>query len=183
MTFLAFQMRTDDPLFWIMVIIAICFIVMACAVAGLVIAVFRVVGMVKQLQEKTEPLIQSVNNISAQGKEMAEKFTQLSDHLTTSAKYFSDSAGLIKEEVAEIKALLGQTTEVAKEKVELVSRTIDRTNSQVLVTADFIQAKVVEPARELAAIMAGVKRALEVLLAPSPRRLTEAYGEDEMFIG
>ena len=69
------------------------------------------------------------------------------------------------------------------DKVELVSRTIDRTHNQVITTTDFIQRKVVEPARELAAIMAGFRRGLEVLVAPIPKPVNQTYGEDEMFIG
>ncbi len=183
MTFLAFQLSNEASLFWILVIIAICFAIMALSMAFIAFMVFRVVGLVMQLQQKVEPLIQSANQISAQGKEIAGKFTDLSEHLTTATKHFSDSAGLIKEELGEIKVLIGQTTDVAKEKVALVSRTIDRTNGQVQDTADLIQSKVVEPARELAAIMVGFKRGLEVLLAPSPRELNQAYGDEEMFIG
>ena len=71
----------------------------------------------------------------------------------------------------------------ARDKVELVSRTIDRTHQQVASTTDFIQTKVIEPARELAAIMAGFRRGLEVLVAPMPKPINQTYGEDEMFIG
>jgi hypothetical protein len=67
--------------------------------------------------------------------------------------------------------------------VELVSRTIDNTHRQIASTTDFIQKKVIEPARELAAIMAGFRRGLEVLVAPAPKPINQIYGEDEMFIG
>ena len=78
---------------------------------------------------------------------------------------------------------MGDTALVAKEKVEMVSQTIDRTHTQVTSTADFVQAKVIEPAREIAAIMAGVRKGLEVLFAPAPKQLDRVYVEDEMFIG
>ena len=38
-------------------------------------------------------------------------------------------------------------------------------------------------AREIAAIMAGFRRGLEVLVAPVPKPINQTYGEDEMFIG
>jgi hypothetical protein len=47
----------------------------------------------------------------------------------------------------------------------------------------FIHSKLVEPARELAAILAGVRRGLEVLAAPAPKQIDETYGEEELFIG
>ncbi|MBC7798803.1 MAG: hypothetical protein H7Z37_18190 [Pyrinomonadaceae bacterium] len=183
MTFWAFQMSTNDPLFWILVIIAICFVVMALTIATLGFAVFRVIGIVQGLQTKIDPLIKSAGAISVQGKEIAEKFTQLSEHLTTTTKYVSDSAAIVKVELNDIKGLLGQTADTAKDKIALVNQTIERTNGQVKDTADFIQNSVVEPARELAAIMAGVRKGLEVLLAPTPKQLNRAYDDDEMFIG
>ena len=183
MTVLAFQMGNEASLFWILVIIAFCFAIMALSMATIAFMVYRVVGLAQQLQAKTEPLIQSANNIAAQGKEMAEKFTELSEHLSTATRYFADSAVIIKDEVTEIRALVSQTAVTAKDKLTLVSQTIERTNGQVTETADFIQSRVIGPARELAAIMAGVRRGLEVLFAPSPRQLDTVYGEDEMFIG
>ena len=36
---------------------------------------------------------------------------------------------------------------------------------------------------EIAAIMAGFRRGLEVLIAPSPKPINQTYAEDEMFIG
>ena len=53
----------------------------------------------------------------------------------------------------------------------------------MITTTDFIQSKVIEPARELAAIMSGFRRGLEVLFAPMPKPINQTYGEDEMFIG
>ena len=127
--------------------------------------------------------IGKVNAISEQGKLISVQFNDISENLATATKYFAESAGLIREEVAELKVLVGQTAIVAKDKVELVSNTIDRTQLQVITTTDFIQKKVVEPAREIAAIMSGVRKGLEVLFAPAPKQIDRVYVDDEMFIG
>ena len=163
--------------------IAISFIVMAIALIAIAVIVSRVVGTVRRVEEKVEPLIDQVNQMSVQGNEISVQFKELSGNLTTASKHFADSAGLIKEEVSELKLLVGETAVVAKDKVELVSKTIDRTQTQVTTTADFIQDKVVSPAAEIAAVMAGVRKGLEVLFAPSPKRIDKAYHDDEMFIG
>jgi Mn-containing catalase len=97
--------------------------------------------------------------------------------------HLSDSLAIVKSEVAELKELVSDTAVEARDKVEMVSRTIDRTNQQVISTTDFIQTKVIEPAREVAAIMAGFRRGLEVLVAPMPKPINQTYAEDEMFIG
>lgn len=180
-------MNPSEPLFWIMIasiVIAICFIVMAIALIAIAMVVRKIVGTVNRLEEQVNPLITKVNLIGEQGKEIAVQFTEVSGHLSTATKHLSESVGLVKEEVVELKALVGQTAIVAKDKVELVSRTIDRTNHQVITTTDFIQNKVVEPAREIAAVMAGLRKGLEVLFAPAPRnQIDRVYNDDEMFIG
>ena len=179
-------MNASEPIFWIMIasiVIAVCFIVMAIALVAIALIVKKVIDTVSRVEEKVEPLLSQVNAISVQGKEISVQFTEISTNLSSATKYFSESAGLIREEVAELKQLVGQTAIVARDKVQLVSQTIDRTQMQVATTTDFIQAKVVEPAREIAAVMAGVRKGLEVLFAPTPKQIDRAYTEDELFIG
>ncbi|MBA3692794.1 MAG: hypothetical protein H0W77_05055 [Acidobacteria bacterium] len=179
-------MNASEPVFWIMIasiVIAVCFIVMAIALVAIALIVKKVIDTVSRVEEKVEPLLSQVNAISVQGKEISVQFTEISTNLSSATKYFSESAGLIREEVAELKQLVGQTAIVARDKVELVSQTIDRTQTQVTTTTEFIQAKVVEPAREIAAVMAGVRKGLEVLFAPTPKQIDRVYTEDELFIG
>ncbi len=179
-------MNSSDPQFWMMIssiVTAVCLVFIAISFVVAAMAAFRALKVAREVQEKVEPLIDQVKAISAQGKEIAVQFNELSVNLNSASRHFAESSELIKEEIAELKVLVGQTAIVAKNKVELVSDTIDRTQLQVTSTADFIQAKVVEPASELAAIMAGIRKALEVLFAPSPKRIDRAYHEDEMFIG
>jgi len=179
-------MNASEPLFWIMIasiVIAISFVVIALAIIFIAILIRKAVQTVRRVEERVEPVIDKVNLISAQGREMAEQFNTVSGHLSSAAKNLSESTELIKEEVAELKELVGHTAVIAKDKVALVSKTIDKTQLQVSNTTDFIQTKIVEPAREVAAIMAGLKRGLEVLLAPSPKPIDRVYADEEMFIG
>ena len=179
-------MNANDPQFWMMIssiVIAICFIAMAITLIAIAIVVRRVVATVKRVEERVDRLITKVDAISAQGREMSVYFTEISANLSTATKHLAESTELIKEEVAELKVLVGETALTAKDKVEMVSRTIDRTQMQVVNTTEFVQQKIVIPAREIAAIMAGVKKGLEVLFAPPPKQLDRAYIEDEMFIG
>jgi ElaB/YqjD/DUF883 family membrane-anchored ribosome-binding protein len=141
------------------------------------------VAAVKRVETRVDPLIAKVDAISVQGKEISVHFTEISANLSTATRHLAESTELIKEEVAELKQLVGETAVTAKEKVELVSRTIDRTQMQVVNTTDFVQEKIVVPAREIAAIMAGVRKGLEVLFAPSPKQIDRVYADDEMFIG
>ena len=179
-------MSVYDPLFWMMIssmIIAFCFIVMAIALIALAIIVRRIIGTVNRLEEKVTPLITKVDALSTQGQEMSVHFIEVSQNLSVATKYLAESTELIKEEVAELRTLVGSTALVARDKVEMVSQTIDRTHDQVVDTTEFVQEKIVKPAREIAAVMAGVRKALEVLFAPSPKQIDRVYMDDELFIG
>jgi uncharacterized protein YoxC len=183
-------MSIHDPMFWVMVIVALSFLVIAIAMIVIARIISRVVATVTRLEERVEPLMQKVTALSeqgkaiaAQGKEIAEQFNVMSGHLSTATMHFSESAALIKDEVRELKLLVGETAVTARDKVALVSRTIDQTHQQVTTTTEYIQAKIIQPARELAAIMAGLRRGLEVLLAPSPKPINQTYSDEEMFIG
>ena len=186
----ALQMSTNDPAFWVMVIVAVSFLVIACSMVAMALFVSRAVQTVNRLEQRVEPLMQKVTalseqgkQIAAQGKEIAEQFNVMSGHLSTATQHFSESAALIKDEVRELKVLVGETSVQARDKVMMISRSIDKTHEQVFSTTTFIRDKVIEPARELAAIMAGFRRGLEVLVSPAPKPINQTYGEDEMFIG
>ena len=179
-------MNANEPQFWMMIssiVIAVCFIVMAITLIAIAIVVRRVTKTVSRLEDRFDPLISKVNAMSVQGKEISVHFNEISANLSIATGHLAESTQLIKEEVAELKLLVGETAVTAKDKVAMVSQTIDRTHDQVVDTTEFVQRKIVEPAREIAAVMAGVKKGLEVLFAPAPKPLDRAYMEDELFIG
>lgn len=179
-------MNANDPQFWMMIasiVIAVCFIVMAIALIAIAMTVRKVTATVHRVEERVEPLINQVNAISVQGREMSVQFSEVATNLATATKHLSDSTELIKEEVAELRTIVSSTALVARDKVEMVSNSIDRTHSQVIDTTEFVQQKIVVPAREIAAVMAGVRKGLEVLFAPAPKQIDRVYMEDDMFIG
>ncbi len=190
MTSLGLQMSTNDPAFWVMVVVAISFVVIAVAMIAIAVIVSRVVRTVGNVERRVEPLMErvgalsdQVREIAAQGREVVEQVNLMSGHLATASLHFSDSMALIKEEVRDLKQIVGLSAEMAHEKVEMISRSIDETHNQIAATTLFIQSKIVSPAREIAAIMAGVRRGLEVLVAPAPKQIDQTYGDEEMFIG
>lgn len=179
-------MNASEPQFWMMVasiVIAVCFVVMAIATVAIAVIVRRVVTTVNRVEERIDPLITKVDAISLQGKEISVHFTDVSSNLSVATRHLAESTEIIKDEVAELRTMVNSTALVARDKVDMVSRTIDRTHDQVTDTTEFVQRKIVEPAREIAAIMAGVKKGLEVLFAPPPKQIDRVYMDDEMFIG
>jgi uncharacterized protein YoxC len=180
-------MSVNDPAFWILVIIAASFFAIAVAVIVIAVVIWRTL---KSIERRVAPLMDRVNalgeqatHIAAQGREISVQLSELSGYLTAASRHFSESTALIRDEVRELKQLVGYTTETARDKVEIVSRTIDHTHAQIQTTTEFINTNILRPARELAAIMAGVRRGLEVLLAPAPKPVNQIYADEEMFIG
>jgi uncharacterized protein YoxC len=193
MNFPALQTGAGDVAFWTMVsaiVIAVSFVVIAGAMIAIAVIVSRIVRTVSNVERRVQPLVErvgaltdQVREIAAQGREVAEQVSLMSGHLTTASLHFSESMALVKEEVRDLKQIVGLSAEMAHEKVESIGRTIDETQRQFAATTLFIQSKIVSPAREIAAIMAGVRRGLEVLVAPTPKQIDQTYGDEEMFIG
>src|SRR5207237_7376592 len=109
--------------------------------------------------------------------EVAEQVTTISDHISTATLHFSESAALIKEEVRELKQLVGYSTTTAKDKIVRVSRSIDQAQRQFSATTYFIHTKLIEPAREIAAIMAGGRRGPGGRIARRPQPNGETHSE------
>jgi ABC-type transporter Mla subunit MlaD len=150
----------------------------------------RAVRVVRSVESKISPLVERVGAlaeqaqaIAAQGREVADQVTVMSGHLSTATHHFSESMALIRGEVAELKDIVGLSAETARDKIERISQSIDQTHGQLMVTTNYVTSRIINPAREIAAIMAGVRRGLEVLLAPAPKQINESYAEEEMFIG
>jgi uncharacterized protein YoxC len=194
MPFLALQLNTNDPAYWVLVIVAVSFAVIALAaiVVAIVVAVLaaRAVRAVRSVESKVQPLVERVGAladqaqaIAAQGREVADQVTIMSGHLSTATLHFSESMALIRGEVSELKEVVGLSAETARDKIERISRSIDETHGQLMLTTNYVTSRIINPAREVAAIMAGVRRGLEVLLAPAPKQINESYAEEEMFIG
>ncbi|HST51027.1 MAG TPA: hypothetical protein VLJ61_03375 [Pyrinomonadaceae bacterium] len=186
-------MATNDLAFWTMlmtIIIAASFVVIAVTMVFIAVMLGRVARTVTNVERKVEPLVgrvgalaEQVGAIAVQGREVAEQVTVMSGHLSTATMHFSESMALIRDEVRDLKDIVGLSTETARAHVEKISRSIDETHEQLLTTTNYVTSKIVSPARELAAIMAGVRRGIEVLVAPSPKQINESYAEEEMFIG
>src|SRR4051794_31279710 len=183
----ALQMSTNDPAFWVLVIVAVSFVVIAAAMVFMAALVGRVVRSVKNVEEKVEPLMTRVSAlaeqaqaIALQGREVATQVALMSGHLSTATMHFSESMSLVRDEVRELKEVVGLSTETARDKIEKISRSIDQTHDQLMATTGFVTSKIINPARELAAIMAGRGRGRRGFSPPPPpphNKTTPAGGE------
>src|ERR1044072_3057937 len=165
----ALQMSTNDPAFWGLVIVAVSFFVIAVAMIFVAAKVGSVVRSVHSVEAKVEPLMARVGAlaeqaqaIAVQGREVAAQVAVMSGHLSTATMHFSESMALVRDEVRDLKEVVGLSGGTARGRREKISTSIDQTHEQVMIPTGFVTSKIINPAREPAAIMAGVRRGLEV---------------------
>ena len=134
------------------------------------------------LMNNTEPVLKLAHSLMGDLKEAAGYFAQGAEHINAIAE-------MAKDEAAEIRNLLGDTTalarrevERAQDKVETVQNTLAVATDQFQRTTAVVQQSVLQPAREFSYVMFGLRRAMEVFFAGNRLPVNQAYQDEEMFI-
>ena len=183
----------ESALLYIIAIgIAVLLIVQAGVFVGLYLLAKRVVAVVERTGElqtraeyilnNTEPVLKMAHGVMAELKEAGKYFSQ-------GAQSFSVIAEMAKDEVAEVKHLLGDTTAIARREVERAREKVDKVQDTLASATDqferataMVQHSVLEPAREFSYAMYGLRRAIEVLFAGRRLPVNRAYQDEELFI-
>ena len=182
----------ETYLIYILAIVTVLLIVQVAVFVGLYFLARRAVALVErigQLQTRaeylltnTEPVLKTAQGLMAELRETADYFSQGAQHLTAITE-------MAKDEAAEVRTLLGDTTALARREVERTREKVDKVQTTLAVatdqfqrTTELVQHSVLQPAREFSYIMYGVRRALEVLMAGDRLPVNRAYQDEEMFI-
>ncbi|MFZ4984418.1 MAG: hypothetical protein ACOYLF_03060 [Blastocatellia bacterium] len=159
---------------------------------GLYLLARRVVTVVEQvgdlqaraeyLLNNTEPVVKLAHSLMTDLKVASGYFVQGAEHLNAIAE-------MAKDEAAEIKSLLGDTTAQARREVEKAKKQVEKVQQSLAVATDefertsaLVQQSVLGPAREFSYVMYGLRRAIAVLLAGKKLPVNRAYQDEEMFI-
>jgi hypothetical protein len=179
-------------IYFIAIGIAILLIVQAVVFIGLYFLARKLVAMLERTGElqtraeylinNTEPVLKMAHGVMAELKDAGYYFSQGVQHLSAITE-------MAKDEVAEIKHLMGDTTALARreiertrEKVDKVQHTLAMATDQFERTTAMVQQSVLEPAREFSYLMFGVRRAMQVLFAGDRLPVNRAYQDEELFI-
>jgi hypothetical protein len=183
----------ESALLYIIAIgIAVLLVVQAGVAVGLYILAKRVVAVIERTGElqtraeyllnNTEPVLKMAHGLMTELKEAGGYFSQGAQHLSAIAE-------MAKDEVADVKHLLGDTTAIARreverarEKVDKVQETLETATDQFARATAMVQHSVLEPAREFSYVMFGLRRALEALFAGRRLPVNRAYQDEELFI-
>ena len=134
------------------------------------------------LLNNTEPVLKLAHSLMGELKDAAGYFAQGAEHINA-------IAGMAKDEAAEIRNLLGDTTALARREVERAQDSVEKVQDTLALATDqfqrttaMVQHSVLEPAREFSYVMFGIRRGLEVLAAGNRLPVNQAYQDEEMFI-
>jgi methyl-accepting chemotaxis protein len=154
---------------------------------------------VREVTESVSTVSTEVRAVSAAMTTSAERVSALSvasveELRETIAVTTGDIKSLVTVTAAEIKELVTSTSNDVREvmttskdavhgTVDRMDLMVERTARRVEDTSAYIQAQVLDPVREVSAIVTGVKVALETLIGyPERKQINQAYSEEELFI-
>jgi hypothetical protein len=86
------------------------------------------------------------------------------------------------EEAQDLREVVTTTRTRAEEQIVRLDDLVTRTTVRLDETTQMVQTGVIKPVSELAAVLAGVQRFLQVLFAKERKQVDEAYQDEEMFI-
>jgi len=134
------------------------------------------------LINNTEPVLKLAHSLMSELKDAAGYFAQGAEQINAIAE-------MARDEAAEIRNLLGDTTAMARREVERAQDKVEKVQDTLAVATDqfqrttaMVQNSVLEPAREFSYVMVGLRRAMEVFLAGNRLPVNQAYQDEEMFI-
>jgi len=182
-------------------VIVISFIVQAAMFMFIYGAIKRLTAIAASVQAKAEPVIakagpvidqvqsavstvkDSVEKISAQAKDTFEKITI--ETRAVAAAVSASSQEITKmalHQADQLSHTLDYTTSTVQRQVTELDGLLVRTQERFEDTTLEVQATVLQPMRELSALLVGLRRILETLFGRHRKSIDRAYQDEELFI-
>jgi F0F1-type ATP synthase membrane subunit b/b' len=173
------------------------------------IAIKKLTGIATTLQTKVEPIIAkaepiiakvepvidqvqvtiatvktTVEKISTQAKDTFEKVTVETRAIAAAVSASSQEiTNLALHQAEQISATLDYTTSTLQRKVVELDGLLTRTQDRIEGTTLEVQTTVLQPMREVSALLVGLRRTIETLFGRDRKQINQAYQDEEMFIG
>ncbi|HEY6333864.1 MAG TPA: hypothetical protein VI756_31395 [Blastocatellia bacterium] len=146
-------------------------------------ALIKLEPLVVQVQTVTANLSGSVESIGVQARETFDKVAIEARAIAAAVSVTSrEIAGLARHQAEEVSGTLDLTNAALQRQVKDLDRLLARTQERIELTTTEVQATILNPVRELVALIAGIKRTIDVLLARDRKALDKAFPDEEMFI-
>jgi len=183
------------------VVIVLSFIVQATMFMLIYLAIKKLTGVAASIQAKAEPLIakagpvidqvqgtissvkDSVEKISVQAKEAFDKVTVETRAVAAAVSASSQEISRLAQHQAEqLSQTLDYTTTTIQRQVTDLDGLLVRTQDRFEDTTREVQTTVLQPMRELSAMLVGLRRILETLFGRHRKPIDQAYQDEELFI-
>jgi hypothetical protein len=171
------------------------------AIKKLTLVAASVQAKVEPVIEKAAPVIEQAQGTIAQvqstvanvkgtvekiGEQARETFDKVSVEMRAVAAAVSASSreitSLARHEAQQISSTLDLTTSTLQRQITELDLMLSRTQDRIESTTVEVQASVLEPVREVSALLLGIRRTIETLLGRDRKQIDKAYQDEEMFI-
>ena len=183
------------------IIVALSFVVQACMFAFTYRSVRKLSATAASVQEKAEPIIEkmgpvldqiqgtivtvkgAVDKVAVQAMDAFEKVTVETRAVAAAISVTSQEiSGLALHQATQISETMDQATSTLARQVAELDQLVTRTQRRIEGTTIEVQETVLEPIREVSALLNGLKRMLEVLFHRGRKPIDQAYQDEELFI-
>ena len=183
------------------VVVAFSFLVQACMFAFTYRSVRKLSATAASIQGKAEPVIEkmgpvidqiqstivtvkgAVDKVTVQAMEAFEKVTVETRAVAAAISVTSQEiSGLALHQATQISETMDQATSSLARQVAELDQLVTRTQRRIEGTTIEVQETVLEPIREVSALLNGLKRMLEVLFHRGRKPIDQAYQDEELFI-
>jgi gas vesicle protein len=131
--------------------------------------------------EGAEEIRETITRTSAEIKDLVS--TTSGDVKGLVRNTSSDVQDLVRTTSGDVRSIIDVSKQTAHGAAERMDLMVERTALRVEETGAFVQSQVLDPVREVSAIVVGIKVALETLLGyPERKQINQAYSEEELFI-
>lgn len=174
-------MNTFETVIAVVVVLGI-----AVQTAGLFLIFYylrRLESRAARFQDRLEPLIgQAEQAVAVAKRTVAEISVEARACVAAITATATELTKVTKEQVLELRDFVADTTDSARHQVQRLDQVVSRTADRVEHIAWVAETNLVEPIREIASIIAAIKRALAVFFHTEPKQINQAYQDEEMFI-
>jgi len=145
--------------------------------------VSKVEPVIAQVETTVTKLKDAVDSIGGQARDTFEKITVETRAVAAAISTTSrEIAALAFKEAEHLSKTVEHSTEVLDRQVTELDRLLTRTQGRIEYTTSEVQATILTPVRELSALVAGIRRALEIIFRQERKEIDRAYQDEELFI-
>jgi hypothetical protein len=143
----------------------------------------KVSPVIEQVQVTLSSVKETVEKISTQARETFDKVSVESRAIAAAVSATSlELTGLARHQAEQLSATVDQATSTLQRQVVEFDHLLARTQDRIEGTTLEVQTTVLQPMREVSALMVGIKRTIEALFGRDRKQIDQAYQDEEMFI-